>query len=120
MEPVLGCSLFLLNLNFKILVENHLLVFFFVAFYCILIFQLRIEQLINEKDFAGAFQEALTAADLNLVMMVCQSCDPLELFGQDPCPLNQPILLSLIQQLSVDLSSDTELKNRYDVMILGL
>jgi hypothetical protein len=77
-------------------------------------FQLRIEQLMNEKDFAGAFQEALTAADLNLVIMVCQSCDPVELFAQDPCPLNQPILLSLIQQLSVDLSSDTELKHRYD------
>jgi enhancer of mRNA-decapping protein 4 len=76
-------------------------------------FQLRIEQLINEKDFANAFQEALTASDLNLVILVCQSCDPNELFAQDPCPLNQPILLSLIQQLSVDLSSDTELKNRY-------
>ena len=47
--------------------------------------------------------------------MVCQSCDPVDLLAQDPCPLSQPILLSLIQQLSVDLSSDTELKHRYDI-----
>ena len=43
----------------------------------------------------------------------------MELFGQDPCPLSQPILLSLIQQLSVDLSSDTELKHRYDGSLLS-
>ena len=75
-------------------------------------FQQRIEEQINAKDFAAAFQIALTASELNHVILVCNSCDPVELFDQDPCPLSQPILLSLIQQLSVDLSSDTELKYR--------
>ncbi|XP_028392864.1 enhancer of mRNA-decapping protein 4-like [Dendronephthya gigantea] len=75
--------------------------------------QLRIKQLIDERNFSGAFLEALTAGDLELVTLVCQACDPSELFGQDPCPFNQPTLLSLIQQLSVELSSNTELKYRY-------
>lgn len=82
---------------------------------------LRIQQLINAQDYCEAFQEALTAADLGLVVMVCQSCDPAVLFSQTPCPLSQPILLSLIQQLSVDLSTDTELKYKYlDEAMLAL
>lgn len=54
--------------------------------------------------------QALTAADLNLVLYVCETVDTQQVFGQHPCPLSQPVLLSLIQQLSSDLGTRTELK----------
>lgn len=54
--------------------------------------------------------QALTAADLSLVLYVCETVDTHQVFGQHPCPLSQPVLLSLIQQLSSDLGTRTELK----------
>ena len=56
--------------------------------------------------------QALTASDLSSVMLVCETVDPAQLFEQSPCPLKQPILLSLIQQLSADLTNKTEIKHR--------
>lgn len=56
--------------------------------------------------------QALTAADLNLVLYVCETVDPGQVFGQPPCPLSQPVLLSLIQQLASDLGTKTDLKLR--------
>uniref|UniRef100_A0A670ZTY8 Enhancer of mRNA-decapping protein 4 n=1 Tax=Pseudonaja textilis TaxID=8673 RepID=A0A670ZTY8_PSETE len=70
-------------------------------------------QLLQQGHLNQAFQQALTAADLNLVLYVCETVDPQQVFGQDPCPLSQPVLLSLIQQLSSDLGSQTELKLNY-------
>ncbi|EDO30420.1 predicted protein, partial [Nematostella vectensis] len=76
--------------------------------------QRRIQVCLGEGQLAMAFQEALTAADLSLVTMVCESVDVNELFSQtEPLPLSQPVLLSLIQQLSVDLLTNTQLKHRY-------
>ena len=46
------------------------------------------------------------------MMYVCESVDPENVFCQSPCPLSQPVLLSLIQQLSVDLTVNTELKHK--------
>ena len=45
-------------------------------------------------------------------MYVCETVDTDTVFSQTPCPLSQPVLLSLIQQLSVDLTVDTELKHK--------
>jgi len=56
--------------------------------------------------------QALTAADLSLVVFVCESVDNNDLFTDSVSPLPQPVLLSLIQQLSVDLLTNTELKHR--------
>lgn len=56
--------------------------------------------------------QALTAGDLNIVMYVCENVDPEKVFSQSPCPLSQPVLLSLIQQLSVDLAMYTDLKHK--------
>ncbi|XP_026527780.1 enhancer of mRNA-decapping protein 4 [Notechis scutatus] len=70
-------------------------------------------QLLQQGHLNQAFQQALTAADLNLVLYVCETVDPQQVFGQDPCPLSQPVLLSLIQQLSSELGSQTELKLNY-------
>jgi len=54
----------------------------------------------------------LSATDLSLVLYVCRSVDPAAVFSQSPCPLTQPVLLSLIQQLSAHFDSDVELKHR--------
>jgi len=56
--------------------------------------------------------QALTASDLNIVMYVCEQVDLESVFSESPCPLSQPVLLSLIQQLSVDLTVNTELKHK--------
>ncbi|XP_067905643.1 enhancer of mRNA-decapping protein 4 [Heterodontus francisci] len=75
--------------------------------------QAHILQLLQQGQLNQAFQQALTAADLNLVLYVCETVDSQLVFGQHPCPLSQPVLLSLIQQLSTDLNSRTELKLSY-------
>lgn len=94
--------------------------------------QAHILQLIQQGQFNSAFQQvtdiemcktcvlsnllklsilqALSAADLSLVTMVCEKVSPAQIFNQTPCPLQQPVLLSLIHQLCVDLDSRTELK----------
>ncbi|XP_030313667.1 enhancer of mRNA-decapping protein 4 isoform X1 [Calypte anna] len=75
--------------------------------------QTHILQLLQQGHLNQAFQQALTAADLNLVLYVCETVDAQQVFGQHPCPLSQPVLLSLIQQLSSDLGTRTELKLNY-------
>nr|XP_020666642.1 enhancer of mRNA-decapping protein 4 isoform X1 [Pogona vitticeps] len=75
--------------------------------------QAHVLQLLQQGHLNQAFQQALTAADLNLVLYVCETMDPQQVFGQHPCPLSQPVLLSLIQQLSSDLGARTELKLNY-------
>ncbi|KAM6409229.1 enhancer of mRNA-decapping protein 4 [Rhynochetos jubatus] len=75
--------------------------------------QTHILQLLQQGHLNEAFQQALTAADLNLVLYVCETVDTQQVFGQHPCPLSQPVLLSLIQQLSSDLGTRTELKLNY-------
>ena len=49
--------------------------------------------------------QALTASNLEVVLYVCELVNPDQLFSQSPCPLSQPVLLSLIQQLSAELKS---------------
>ncbi|XP_051580109.1 enhancer of mRNA-decapping protein 4-like isoform X3 [Myxocyprinus asiaticus] len=68
--------------------------------------------LLQQGQLNEAFQQALSAADLNLVLYVCETIDSQQVFGQQPCPLHQAVLLSLIQQLSTNLSTRTELKIR--------
>lgn len=69
-----------------------------------------VAQLLREGEVNAAFQQALSASDLNLVIFVCEMVNPTQLFEQDPCPLQQPVLLSLIQQLSADFHSNLPLK----------
>lgn len=75
--------------------------------------QQQIRQLLQQGQINAAFQQALTAADLNLVIFTCETANPNQVFGQIPCPLQQPVLLSLIQQLSGDISTHTDLKLKY-------
>jgi len=83
----------------------------------------RVVQLIESFDYLNAFEVALTASSLQLVMYACKQVDPTELFQQSNGQLSQPIILSLIQQLSVNLTEDTETKKRYleeSIMALDL
>uniref|UniRef100_A0A7N6A0N4 Enhancer of mRNA-decapping protein 4 n=1 Tax=Anabas testudineus TaxID=64144 RepID=A0A7N6A0N4_ANATE len=75
--------------------------------------QANILQLLQQGQLNQAFQQALSATDLNLVLYVCETIDSQQVLGQHPCPLSQPVLLSLIQQLSSNLSTRSELKIRY-------
>ncbi|KAM4018271.1 enhancer of mRNA-decapping protein 4 isoform 2-T2 [Anomaloglossus baeobatrachus] len=75
--------------------------------------QTQVMQLLQQGHLNQAFQQALTASDLNLILYVCETVDLQQVFGQHPCPLTQPVLLSLIQQLSFDLCTRTELKLNY-------
>uniref|UniRef100_A0A674BRM4 Enhancer of mRNA-decapping protein 4 n=1 Tax=Salmo trutta TaxID=8032 RepID=A0A674BRM4_SALTR len=75
--------------------------------------QANILQLLQQGQLNQAFQQALSASDLNLVLYVCETIDSQQVFGQHPCPLIQPVLLSLIQQLSTNLATRSELKISY-------
>jgi hypothetical protein len=57
-----------------------------------------------------AFEYVLSAADLNLVLYLCENLRPSELFSIQPCPLQTPVILSLIQQLAAELTTHQELK----------
>lgn len=78
--------------------------------------------LLQRGQLNSAFQQALSASDLSLVELVCQNTDPARVFsvsmgpGQgNRCILQQPVLLSLVQQLSANLGHRTELKHRLDI-----
>ena len=47
------------------------------------------------------------------MVFVCERINPQQLFGTSPCPLSQDVLLSLINQLSHDLTTYTDLKTKY-------
>lgn len=69
--------------------------------------------LIQEKRYDTAFNIALSTSNLQLVTYLCHHVSPEEVFDTNSqCPLSQPVLLSLIQQVAVDLSEDVELKVR--------
>ncbi|KAK5646369.1 hypothetical protein RI129_004833 [Pyrocoelia pectoralis] len=72
-----------------------------------------IQQLLNKGQIDVAFQQALSASDLSLVVHVCEKTKPQEVFKIGSCLLAQPVILSLIQQLSADLVRNTELKQKY-------
>ena len=81
--------------------------------------QARVMSLLQRGQLNAAFQQALSASDLGLVVLACENTDPSRVFsnsmgpGQGSrCVLQQPVLLSLVQQLSANLGHRTELKHR--------
>jgi enhancer of mRNA-decapping protein 4 len=58
-----------------------------------------------------AFHQALLNSDLNLLEYTLEKADFNAVF-KSPCPLEQNVLMSLIAQLTVDMSRYSELKNR--------
>ena len=68
---------------------------------------------ISAGNFNDAFQTALSSSDLAMVMFTCENVNITQVFNQSTCPLSQSVLLSLIQQLSVDISDRTQVKHAY-------
>nr|XP_053645484.1 enhancer of mRNA-decapping protein 4-like [Cherax quadricarinatus] len=75
--------------------------------------QQQVQGLISQGQFNTAFKQALSASDLSLVVFVCERVNPQQVFNMTPCPLSQDVLLSLVNQLSHDLSTFTDLKIKY-------
>lgn len=75
--------------------------------------QQQVQSLISSGQFNTAFKQALSASDLGLVVFVCERVNPQQVFNMNPCPLSQDVLLSLVNQLSHDLSTFTDLKLKY-------
>ena len=81
------------------------------------VLQEEIQRLLQSREVNRAFEAALSTSDLSLVLYLCQQVTPEEVFDKTPCPLSQPVLLSLIQQFSVDLSEHVDLKLKSDPQI---
>uniref|UniRef100_A0A8D8YEX7 Enhancer of mRNA-decapping protein 4 n=1 Tax=Cacopsylla melanoneura TaxID=428564 RepID=A0A8D8YEX7_9HEMI len=83
--------------------------------------QNQIKAFLVQKQYNAAFLKALTAQNLPLVLSVCESVEPSVLFdtGVNACPLEQHVLISLIQQLGGDLASQSQLKCTYIDEALG-
>ncbi|XP_025194256.1 enhancer of mRNA-decapping protein 4 [Melanaphis sacchari] len=77
-----------------------------------------LSDIIKLGDYALAFEKALSASKLELVLFVCEKVKP-ELLFISPNTLKTPIVLSLIQQLSHDLINNTELKHKYLEAAIG-
>ncbi|VDM61536.1 unnamed protein product [Angiostrongylus costaricensis] len=71
-----------------------------------------VAHLIRNNQVHLAFETALNQGDQAALEFVCNNVDPDELF-RHPGALSQPVLISLLQQLSLRLDSDTDLKFRY-------
>lgn len=70
-----------------------------------------IRQYLGHGQINKAFHQALISNDLSLVEYTIEKADFSMVF-MTPCPLEQTVLLSLIQQITVDMSRYSELKNR--------
>ena len=53
--------------------------------------------------YEDAFGKVLDMSDVDRVTWLCQQLDPAQLLSQEPLPLSQSILLSLMQQLGSQL-----------------
>lgn len=73
--------------------------------------QEQIKLLLQQGQINKAFHQALLANDLHLVEYALERADYSQVFN--PCPLEQTVLLSLIQQISADMSRHNELKQKY-------
>uniref|UniRef100_A0A182MCF8 Uncharacterized protein n=1 Tax=Anopheles culicifacies TaxID=139723 RepID=A0A182MCF8_9DIPT len=71
----------------------------------------QIKQYLSGGQINKAFHKALLSNDLNLVEFLLERADLKQVFN--PCPLEQTVLLSLIQQISADMSNYNELKQKY-------
>lgn len=72
-----------------------------------------IRQFLAHDQINKAFHQALISNDLALVEFTLEKANWNDVF-RTPCPLEQTVLLSLIQQITADMSRYSELKNRYD------
>ncbi|XP_047073133.1 enhancer of mRNA-decapping protein 4-like isoform X1 [Lolium rigidum] len=69
-----------------------------------------LSRLISECKFDEAFTMALQRSDLFMVSWLCSQVDLQGLCRLNPVPLNQWVLLALLQQLACDIGNDTPVK----------
>ncbi|KAG8072188.1 hypothetical protein GUJ93_ZPchr0006g45353 [Zizania palustris] len=67
-------------------------------------------RLISERKFDEAFTMALQRSDVSIVSWLCSQVDLRALCSMAPVPLNQGVLLALLQQLAVDIATETTRK----------
>lgn len=67
-------------------------------------------ELVRTEQFDAAFNTALSKTKLEVVVWLCSHVEPGTIFHSTPIRISQPVLLSLVQQLSFELSKDTALK----------
>ncbi|CAI9755055.1 unnamed protein product [Fraxinus pennsylvanica] len=69
-----------------------------------------LSRLIAERKYEEAFTAALQRSDVFIVSWLCSQVDIPGILSITPLPLSQGVLLSLLQQLSCDISKDTPRK----------
>ncbi|XP_021740796.1 LOW QUALITY PROTEIN: enhancer of mRNA-decapping protein 4-like [Chenopodium quinoa] len=69
-----------------------------------------LSRLISEHKYEEAFTAALQRSDVTIVSWLCSQVDLQRLLSTMPLPLSQGVLLSLLQQLSCDITKDTARK----------
>lgn len=69
-----------------------------------------IKQMLSHGETNKAFHQALISSDLSMLEFTIEKADFTKVF--EPCPLDQSVLLSLIQQLTADMSKFSEIKMR--------
>jgi len=69
-----------------------------------------IENLLRAGNLEQAFRKALSLQDLGILGWLCGSIDAPSTLSRSPPPLSQMVMLSLLQQLAVDLSQHTTSK----------
>ncbi|XP_027358344.1 enhancer of mRNA-decapping protein 4-like isoform X1 [Abrus precatorius] len=69
-----------------------------------------LSRLISEGKFEEAFTGALHRSDVSLVSWLCSQVDLAGILSMVPLPLTQGVLLSLLQQLSCGINTDTPRK----------
>ncbi|XP_043688476.1 enhancer of mRNA-decapping protein 4-like isoform X2 [Telopea speciosissima] len=69
-----------------------------------------LSRLISEHKYEEAFIAALHRSDVSIVSWLCSQVDFRGILSMVPQPLHQGVLLSLLQQLSCDISKETSRK----------
>ncbi|KAJ3054615.1 enhancer of mRNA decapping 4 [Rhizophlyctis rosea] len=66
--------------------------------------------LTRNGKYEEAFTKSLSLADSAIVMQLCRQIDPKSVFLSNRSLLSQPVILSLMHQISADLNTETSLK----------
>jgi enhancer of mRNA-decapping protein 4 len=69
-----------------------------------------LSSLLRSHQYEQAFSRALGLQDVSTVGWLCTQADAAAVLSRDPCPLSQMVLLSLVQQLSADLTASLAAK----------
>ncbi|RWR95051.1 enhancer of mRNA-decapping protein 4 [Cinnamomum micranthum f. kanehirae] len=68
--------------------------------------KVELQRLISEHKFGEAFTAALQRSDVSIVSWLCSQVDLQGILSTVPLPLNQGVLLALLQQLACDINND--------------